>query len=89
MAEDNMLQLKTRTPDKDVVDLARDIFARAESGEIRSLATIADCGDSVIRKVSGTGHRYQMLGMLRMLEHELLCDLAAGTVQEDYIGDKD
>ena len=76
-----VLELKVVHPDPnpDVVAIARDFLARAESGETQCVALVIDCNGNFIRDYAGKTRKYEMLGAARMLEQQIVDDLKENT----------
>ncbi len=74
------LKMLKREPNPDVVAIARDFLARAESGRTTCVALVMNCDDDFLRAYAGKGRKYEMVGMARMLEQQVISDLLAGSV---------
>ncbi len=66
-------------PDPDVVAMARDFLARAESGDTQCVVLVMDCNGGFIRGYAGKTRKYEMLGAARMLEQQIIDDLKEST----------
>lgn len=62
-------------PDEAVVAIARDFLVRAEAGETRCVAIVMDVGGDFVRGYAGKTRKYEMLGMAKMLEQQILREL--------------
>ncbi len=76
-----ILELKVAytDPHPDVVAMARDFLARAESGKTQCAALLMDYDGDFIRAYAGKTRRYEMLGAARMLEEQIIDDMKANS----------
>ena len=80
MADVTQLRPVAPSADPGLVDMLRDLLARAESGEIIAVAVAAQStGGDIARATSlGTGSdAFALVGAMRMLEFGLLAQFAA------------
>ncbi|KKM88607.1 hypothetical protein LCGC14_1256990 [marine sediment metagenome] len=73
------LVLVKQEPNPEVVAIARDFLSRAEAGECQCVVLVMDIDGDFVRAYAGKTRKYEMLGMIRMMEYQIVREMEAAS----------